>query len=498
MGYTKLTYDDYMDDPELWQHERGIDLPAWANEVAEHGGKPRCALDFYLDVFGEDLEDRLENLVDEDIQNPDREWQYTAKAIEMQMMTDKNGQPILDKNGNDMYRGRRITVTKDLDELFNLIDRSEAFCMIAPISYVGKRRVDKNARYLYALALEVDNIRADGGIDELFYTWERKNQARPKPTYIVCSGNGVHLYFIFERPIPLYANIFERLKEVKKWLTPKYWTANTTTMHGAKDIQWEGLSQPFRCVGSRTKGSSYTMAFEVGDKVTIEYLNRFLPDEVKINEVYKSKLPLAKAKKLYPEWYRRRIEEGQDRGHWHRYPPIYYNWIRKIYDGAEDGHRYNCLENLCSLAVQCQIPPEQVENDCREIAAYLETLTRREDNHFGEYDVICALQTYHEASEQAYRRRIEYISNKTGIELTPNKRNGRRQNIHIKYMNNQRAFKVEQGECSNGGRPDKETVVRQWCEAHPHGRKADCIRDTGLSKPTVYRWWPQNDEIKER
>lgn len=23
----------------------------------------------------------------------------------------------------------------------------------------------------------------------------------------------------------------------------------------------------------------------------------------------------------------------------------------------------------------------------------------------------------------------------------------------------------------------------------PDGRKADCIRDTGLSKPTVYKWW---------
>ena len=25
--------------------------------------------------------------------------------------------------------------------------------------------------------------------------------------------------------------------------------------------------------------------------------------------------------------------------------------------------------------------------------------------------------------------------------------------------------------------------------AAPGRRKADCIRDTGLSKPTVYKWW---------
>lgn len=24
---------------------------------------------------------------------------------------------------------------------------------------------------------------------------------------------------------------------------------------------------------------------------------------------------------------------------------------------------------------------------------------------------------------------------------------------------------------------------------NPEGRKIDCIRETGLSKPTVYKWW---------
>ena len=41
------------------------------------------------------------------------------------------------------------------------------------------------------------------------------------------------------------------------------------------------------------------------------------------------------------------------------------------------------------------------------------------------------------------------------------------------------------------GRPDKAKVVEEWQKAHPDGKKADCIRDTGLSKPTVYRWWKQ-------
>ena len=39
------------------------------------------------------------------------------------------------------------------------------------------------------------------------------------------------------------------------------------------------------------------------------------------------------------------------------------------------------------------------------------------------------------------------------------------------------------------GAPTKKTIVQEWRKAHPDGRKADCIKDTGLSKPTVLKWW---------
>ena len=43
------------------------------------------------------------------------------------------------------------------------------------------------------------------------------------------------------------------------------------------------------------------------------------------------------------------------------------------------------------------------------------------------------------------------------------------------------------------GRPDKAKIVLDWRANHPEGKKADCIRDTGLSKPTVYKWWDSYD-----
>lgn len=482
MGSSKVTYEDMVSHPEIW----GTKLPKWADELASRGYKGVCAVDFYGDIFGEDLE---EERMPEDY----RRGEYAGIAIEKVKKRDEHGELVLDSKGNPRYIGKRYTITKGNMKLYDLIDQSDNFCMIAPISYAGRVRKNENARFMYALCIEVDHLEPKNGLHELIWSWKRGFKAVPEPTYIVCSGSGVHLYYVFDRPIPLWRNVFERLTEIKKHFTPFLWSKYISLASEA--IQYESINQPFRCVGSRTKDNSYALAFRVGQKLTIEKLNSFLSPEMKLNRVYKAQHTLEEAKKLYPTWYQRRIEEGKDRGHYNRYKPIYFNWIKKILDkdtGAVVGKRYNCLENLCSLAVQCNIEPEQVEADCRRVAEHFEELTDSEDNHFTEYDVLCALRTYHNASEQAYRRRIEYISNKTGIALVPNRRNGRKQVVHLMGARALQDIndKVNGTNWRDGnGRPDKAQQVYEYRTEHSDAKKADCIRDTGLSKPTVYKWW---------
>lgn len=41
----------------------------------------------------------------------------------------------------------------------------------------------------------------------------------------------------------------------------------------------------------------------------------------------------------------------------------------------------------------------------------------------------------------------------------------------------------------NRGRKSKEIIVNEWQKQHPNGKKVECIKETGLSKPTVYKWW---------
>ena len=42
-----------------------------------------------------------------------------------------------------------------------------------------------------------------------------------------------------------------------------------------------------------------------------------------------------------------------------------------------------------------------------------------------------------------------------------------------------------------GARTNKEkrADVIAWRKAHPDGRKIDCFRDTGVTRPTIDKWW---------
>ena len=84
-------------------------------------------------------------------------------------------------------RARRYIITDDLQQLADLEDTD--FSIIAPISYYGKKRSGKFARYLYALAFDLDGV----GMPQLRDVLHQMNKGiLPKATFIVNSGTGLH------------------------------------------------------------------------------------------------------------------------------------------------------------------------------------------------------------------------------------------------------------------------------------------------------------------
>ena len=388
---------------------------------------------------------------------------------------------------------KRYSVLDDLSAVEGLLS-SPNFCVLAPISYAGKSRKSANARLMYALVVELDGLVVNhgeqSGLSSLLFQCEPRVDWLPLPTYLVASGTGLHLYYVFEFPVPLFPNVVKSLMRYKRRLTKKIWNRHVTELYRDKDIQQESIFQAFRMVGTRTKLGDTVRAFEVGNLVTIEYLNEFVDDEDKIVVLYKSELNKADARRVYPDWYERRVVKKQPKGRWTCNRAVYDWWKRRITAEAAVGHRYYCLMCLAIYAIKCEIEYEELKNDCFGLMGLFEERTDDEKNHFTEKDVLDALQCYQDAKLVTYP--VSSIANRSGIEIEKNRRNGRKREQHLRIARFIRDVKFQdEGRVwrNCAGQPTKQDIVSDWRRRNPDGRKIDCERETGLSRHTVLKWW---------
>ena len=268
-------------------------MAEFIDRYLEHYFEELEPLDFYRAIFQKgELETRGKH----------EQGKYHAIAVE-----------LLPKAAENKKNVRRYVVYDDLKEIEQLLE-SDNFVIISPISYIGLSRKSENARYIHAMAIDLDGITKEQNLVDLFHQINTIEYI-PKPTYIVSSGTGLHLYYQFEQPIPCFENIIKQLQRLKKDLTKKIWNGYITEFED--NVQYESLFQGFRLGGGVCKDKSKrTRVFEIGSKVSIEYLNDFVIDEKnKVTEyTYKSKLPLSQAQEKYPEWYKSSQKElGQQK-----------------------------------------------------------------------------------------------------------------------------------------------------------------------------------------
>jgi hypothetical protein len=142
---------------------------------------------------------------------------------------------------------------------------------------------------------------------------------------------------------------------------------------------------------------------------------------------------------------------------------------------------------LAIYAKKSGISREQLETDAFNLVDELDGLTKEETNHFTREDVIQALEMF---NDNYITYPIDSITQRTAIPIQKNKRNFRKQELHL-----QRARAVQNIDYPNGewrnkeGRPTKQAIIEQWQQSHPTGTKADCIRETGADRKTVSKYW---------
>lgn len=462
---------------EQQQQQKKVDIRKYLEEVRHL--EQVNSREFYRTIFPEGA---LEKHHD----NPEEyeKGKYTGVIVEV----------TKEKTADGKVKVLRHTVTDDLEKIEEVAKRDN-FCLMSPISYAGKSRKSENARWLYAIAVDMDGIETENNLEVLFgqiaknkfFAEGRVWRGIPTPTYLVFSGTGLHLYYVLDEPIPLYPNVVRELEKLKKRITWQIWTQGASEL--SDNVQYESLFQGFRMVGTVTKRGTKAVAYKygAGDKVTLEYLNESVPDAYRADLRKKiSILTLEDAKKKYPDWYEKRIVKKAPKGTWICKRALYDWWLRRMPE-VEQGHRYWYVLTLAVYAKKCAIPYEELVSDALDSIPYLDSIGT--DDPFTKSDVMKAVEAYND-SYMTYP--IDTIVARTGLPIQKNKRNGRTQALHLKGA---RAIQSINDEANGtnwregNGRERKLDVVQKWRLLNPTGRKVDCIKETGLTKPTVYKWW---------
>lgn len=44
---------------------------------------------------------------------------------------------------------------------------------------------------------------------------------------------------------------------------------------------------------------------------------------------------------------------------------------------------------------------------------------------------------------------------------------------------------------------DRQEIIRQWRVSNPNGKKIDCEKETGISRPTILKYWDGDEKGEE-
>ncbi|KFI45299.1 hypothetical protein GA0061078_0091 [Bifidobacterium bohemicum] len=310
------------------------------------------------------------------------------------------------------------------------------------------------------------------------------------PTYIVSSGTGLHLYYFLKEPIALTPANAKGLKEFKFALIDMVWNDDTSRL---KDKQMQGIYQGFRVVGSASKlGSRFPVtAWHTGPRWTI-------PELMVGMDIYKRRdlpplldritTPLEEAKEKWPDWYRRRVVDGQEPDRWHVKRDLYDWWVRRLMrEGMTYHHRYFCVMALAIYARKCDICEQEMTRDAYRVWERMRQAPDYREHPFTEDDLHAALTAWR---DQYCTFPRDTIASMTAKPMTPNRRNHRKQTVHLA-----RARAVQNIDDPEGkwrGRPvgsgNKKQLVRDYVQNHPDASPTQIARELGISRPTVYKY----------
>lgn len=500
-----------------WQGKRDAYIAMSRRMLDEPGWEWRDPLAFYRDIFPEGF---LQERWAEGERRSEFDGKPNAIALKFGPKTRKQ---LVKGKKVDVPVIERLTVTDDLEGVSALVKASiaeNAPVYMAPVSWYGRNNRAANARFLHAFAVDLDGVtpaklgsvlkQMRNGHDPANEKWV----SMPQASYIVMSGRGLHLYYLLDRPVPLIPAVVPFLQQLKRRLTDVVWT-DYTSEDGNEGRQYQGIYQGFRMPGTTTRLNGHgidakdtnkyeALAFMYAPdgvseprRVTLDYLvdycgirGKEIPGELyRILETKGGRTPIAEAKERWPEWYERRVVQGEEKEGYDTNRGAYESWLSRIEDEAVVHGRYFAVLALVAYAVKCNVPLDDLERDAYALVPALDKLSDDPGNRFTDYDVACALSAYGSNDLRFWKN--EYMCRRAKIAPHANKHNGRPQALHLEGARAiQEINDKANGTCwrDGNGRKPKRDEIRAYAAEHPEASQRAIAKALGVSPTTVNKW----------
>lgn len=390
--------------------------------------------------------------------------------------------------GDDKYREM---TTDDLCEY--QADKDNVY--VVPASFINGCYNGRTCKDMYALVVDVDQIKPE----TLDIIIENGNLGLkiPMPSYIVNSGSGVHLYYVFREKVPYYwknrkllATMYRRLCAITK-------------QRIAAKTDWHSIVQPFRMPGSLTKLGQVATAWECGQKWTVIALAKRLG----IDQEEIDKLDLESRGLVSQEEYRERLaqraaQQGKPLRKKRKYrlqdgnKGFYQYCLDRCYKDTEQGNRYMSMVGLSVVAYKVGVEKEQLASDLKELLWHYNQIgttvsVKEMEKSMRAYNVkalSCTSQTLEEWFGWDFYR----LQDKIREQKQRKDRKPRSREENVKVITAIRDALHPDGTWRNtDGRPTKRDQIAEYRREHPEAKPRDCIEDTGISKNTVYKWWKE-------
>lgn len=470
---------------ELTPVERMADFD-WKSEILANYGDPVTCSTFYQDYLFRELYDG------------ELDGEYKVLLTEYDAA-----------DGNKVHK-------LDVDEITDFLSLNDV--ALSPCLFYGNWRRKKLLNYVSAFVMDIDKLRPRTlqRFIQLF------NEDRLlKPTFIVNSGSGVHFYFLLDKMLRCDSGYNEANNLIAEEIYKRLYD-DVIKKENWNDAQRHWIGQDYRVVGSRTKLNQISQAFKTGDVYNIDDLIKHYDIQVDRKKRYATKSMvhyasnIAKDLKIDPPDFtdakatyafirdnkdaayqvresRRRSREmkqpkNRKSGTWYK------KTLHYLEDNTSTGYRFSSLKALAIIAFKEKVPKDVFMKDIEELTLYWQHRDWNGDE-FNAKNV--------EAIERLYDQAVKY-GNTSSEKLEEwlghtfrrigNRRNGRTQKDHLARARAVQAVDYPNGSWRNqNGRPGSMSIVQEWRKNNPGGRKSQCIVETGLSKPTVYKWWDKQD-----